>query len=597
MLRVRVLLGVSTLLVLLGGRTPEAHALTSAPVSVSFTFDDGRANQEEGRALLVRYGMRGTFFVNSGRIGQSTRLTLAQLQAFQAEGHEIGGHSVSHPRLPDLDPEEQARQICDERVALSTAGLTVTSFAYPHGAQDETTRRLVMECGYNSARDSAGLVSPGGCVNCPVAERIPPANPYAVRTFSSVESTTTLQDLQDAVLRAEQGGGGWVTFVLHDVCDGCGPLAISPATLDAFLAWLAPRAALGTSVRTVHDVIGGPVQPPVPGPPPPVREDASQLLLNPSLEDDANGDGLPDCWMRKSYGDVTAVWSQPGDVREGSRAQQVTVTRHVSGDVKLLSSQDLGACAPPVRIGHRYKASAWYRTDGPARFAAYYRTAAGGWVWWAQGPLLPHSAAYAPAEWTTPPAPPEATALSVGLSLIGPGTLAMDAYALADATPLSPVIGFGAAWRYEASGLDPGADWLTAGFDDSGWASGAGQLGYGDRDETTVLPATTPAQTSVYFRKKVTLARPVIEASLGAIFDDGLAVWVNGTLVLTRNMGVGTAHAKYATASAENERVEALLPPGVFVPGENLIAVMVKQNGRTSPDVSFDLRLDVAQEN
>jgi len=291
------------------------------------------------------------------------------------------------------------------------------------------------------------------------------------------------------------------------------------------------------------------------------------------------------------------VWSQPGDVREGSRAQQVTVTLHVSGDVKLLSSQDLGACAPPVRIGHRYKASAWYRTDGPARFAAYYRTAAGGWVWWAQGPLLPHSAAYAPAEWTTPPAPPEATALSVGLSLIGPGTLAMDAYALADATPLSPVIGFGAVWRYEASGLDPGADWLTAGFDDSGWASGAGQLGYGDRDETTVLPATTPAQTSVYFRKKVTLARPVIEASLGAIFDDGLAVWVNGTLVLTRNMGVGTAHAKYATASAENERVEALLPPGVFVPGENLIAVMVKQNGRTSPDVSFDLRLDVAQEN
>ena len=595
MLRVWMVVGLSTVLVSLGARAPEAQALSTAPVVVSFTFDDGRATQEEGRALLARHGMRGTFYVNSGRIGQSTRLTLAQLQAFQAEGHEIGGHSVSHPRLPDLDPDEQARQICDERVALSAAGLTVTSFAYPHGAQDATTRQRVLACGYNSARDSAGLLSPDGCGNCPVAERIPPANPYVLRTFSSVESTTTLQQLQDAVLRAEQGGGGWVTFVLHDVCDGCGPLSITPATLDAFLAWLAPRAAHGTTVRTVHEVIGGPVQPPVPGPPPPARPDADQLLLNPSLEDDANGDGTPDCWQRKSYGDVTAVWSQPGDAPDGSRAQQVTLTRHVSGDVKLISSQDLGACAPPVRPGHRYRASAWYRTDGPVRFAAYYRTAAGGWVWWAQGPLLPHSVTYAPAEWTTPPAPAEATAISVGLALMGPGTLAMDAHALADTTPLRPVIPFGSVWRYEASGLDPGAAWATAGFDDAAWAAGAGQLGYGDRDEATVLPATTPSQTSVYFRKKVTVERTVTDATLSALFDDGIAVWVNGTLVLTRNMGVGTAHAKYATASAENERVDVTLPPGVFVPGENTVAVMVKQNGRTSPDLSFDLRLDVAQ--
>lgn len=595
MLRVWMLFGLSTLLVSLGGRRTEASALASAPVVVSFTFDDGRANQAEGRALLARYGMRGTFYVNSGRVGLSTRLTLAQLQAFQAEGHEIGGHSVSHPRLTDLDEGEQARQICDERVALSAAGLAVTSFAYPYGAQDATTRRLVRACGYNSGRDSAGLVSPGGCASCPVAERLPPADPYALRTFSSVASTTTLEDLQDAVTRAEQGGGGWVTFVIHDVCDGCGPLSISPATLEAFLAWLAPRAAQGTTVRTVHEVIGGPVLPPVPGPPPPARQDSSQLLLNPSLEEDAQGDGLPDCWMRKSYGDLTAAWSQPADAPDGSRAAQVSITRHVSGDVKFVSSQDLGACAPPARPGHRYRVRAWYRTDGPARFAAYYRTAAGGWVWWAQGPLLPPSAAYAPAEWTMPPAPEGATALSVGLSLIGPGTLAMDAHTLEDLTPLRPVIAFGDSWRYEASGLDPGAGWASAGFDDSGWALGAGQLGYGDGDEVTVLPATSPSQTSVYFRKKVILERSAVDATLSAVYDDGLAVWVNGTLVLTRNMGVGTAHAKYATASAENERVELSLPPGVFVPGENTLSVMVKQNGRTSPDLSFDLRLDVAQ--
>ncbi|MFP2924583.1 polysaccharide deacetylase family protein [Pyxidicoccus sp. 3LG] len=596
MSRVWLSFGLSTVLVLLAGQALPAQAQTSGPVVVSFTFDDGRANQAEARALLAGHGMRGTFYVNSGRIGQTGRLTLAQLQEYQAEGHEIGGHTVSHPRLTTLDPDEQARQICDERVALVGAGLTVTSFAYPYGAQDATTRQRVIDCGYNSGRDSAGLLSSGGCLHCPVAERMPPADPYVLRTVSSVEATTTLQDLQDAVLRAEQGGGGWVTFVIHDVCDGCGPLAISPATLDAFLAWLAPRAMLGTTVRTVHEVIGGSIRPVVSGPPPPARVATGQLLFNPSLEEDANGDGLPDCWLRKTYGDLSAEWSQPVAVKEGSRAQQVTITRHVSGDVKLVSAHDLGACAPPARPGHRYHASAWYTTDGPARFAAYYRTAAGGWVWWAQGPLLPHSDTYALAEWTTPPAPPEATAVSVGLSLIGVGTLAVDDHSLVDTTPLVPVIAYGDTWKYEASGVDPGADWYTAGFDDSGWAAGAGQLGYGDRDEATVLPATTPSQTSVYFRKKVVLAGPAVDATLGALYDDGIAVWVNGTLVLTRNLGVGTAHAKYATASAENERVEVSLPPGVFVPGENTVAVMVKQNGRTSPDLSFDLRLDVAQQ-
>jgi hypothetical protein len=109
-----------------------------------------------------------------------------------------------------------------------------------------------------------------------------------------------------------------------------------------------------------------------------------------------------------------------------------------------------------------------------------------------------------------------------------------------------------------------------------------------------VLPATVPSQTSLYFRRKVTVTGPIVEARLRAVFDDGIAVWVNGSLVLTRNMGVGVAHEKYATASAENEQVEAALPAGAFVAGENLIAVMVKQNGRTSPDVSFDLRLEVA---
>jgi galactose oxidase len=158
---------------------------------------------------------------------------------------------------------------------------------------------------------------------------------------------------------------------------------------------------------------------------------------------------------------------------------------------------------------------------------------------------------------------------------------------------MQPIV-FGDVWRYQDSGLDPGAGWSTLGFDDAAWGSGAGQLGYGDGDETTVLSQTTPSQPSVYFRKKITLSGPVTSATLRVLFDDGVVVYVNGIQVFSRNVTF-TDHGRYASAGAENELQTAALSlsPNPFVMGENVIAVMVKQNGRTSPDLTFDLALEV----
>ena len=139
----------------------------------------------------------------------------------------------------------------------------------------------------------------------------------------------------------------------------------------------------------------------------------------------------------------------------------------------------------------------------------------------------------------------------------------------------------------------PGAQWPMASFDDSAWPSGAGQLGYGDGDEATVINRTSPSQSSVYFRKKITLNGSVTQANLRVLFDDGFAVFVNGTQVFAKNVDKGLAHDKYATAGTENELVAGTIPTAAFVQGENTIAVIVKQTGATSPDLSFDLELQL----
>ena len=58
----------------------------------------------------------------------------SDVDALNAAGNEIGGHTVDHVRLTNLTPAQQHQQICDDADALRARGYTITSFAYPFGA-------------------------------------------------------------------------------------------------------------------------------------------------------------------------------------------------------------------------------------------------------------------------------------------------------------------------------------------------------------------------------------------------------------------------------------------------------------------------------
>lgn len=237
----------------------------ATPTLVSLTFDDGLSNQYQVDPMLAQHGMHATFYIPSGSVGSSGNLTWDQLSVLQADGNEIGGHTVDHVDLTTLTTTQATAEVCNDRNALTSHGLTVTDFAYPYGAYNASVEGVVSGCGYSSARRSWGLCpisdSLAQCAAEPFAkdpvEPVPPPDVLATRTLPSVLATTSLGDLENAVTRGENAGGGWITFVFHNVCDGCDPngYSISPATLNSFLDWLAARAATGTSVRTVRDVV------------------------------------------------------------------------------------------------------------------------------------------------------------------------------------------------------------------------------------------------------------------------------------------------------------------------------------------------------
>jgi len=245
-------------------------AAKAGPTIVSLTFDDATADQYQVGAMLAQDGVRATFYVNSDNVGASSSfMTWSQLSDLAAGGNEITGHTLDHVDLTTVTTTEATRQVCDDRQAIISHGFSpVMDFAYPYGSENTSIESIVNGCGYSSARRAWGLCPLGQVVpNCPdgaggqqpYTTPLPPSyNRWRILTVG-VHASTTLADLEQGITRAEASGGGWVTLLIHHVCDGCDPTngaSVSASILGPFIDWLAPRSANGTYVRTMQDVVG-----------------------------------------------------------------------------------------------------------------------------------------------------------------------------------------------------------------------------------------------------------------------------------------------------------------------------------------------------
>jgi peptidoglycan/xylan/chitin deacetylase (PgdA/CDA1 family) len=283
---------------------------TRDPTVVSLNFDRNYADQASTRSLLTSHGMDATFYVNSGSVGLSGYLTWTQLQELRDDGNEIAGETINHTKLTQVTTEEARHQVCDDRAALVGHGFSPTSFAYPYSAYDATVQQIVRDCGYSSARTVGRLADL--CAGCPYAESIPPADAYAIRTPNSIKSTTTLDTIKSYVTLAETHGGGWVVLLFNHVCDGCHSYAITQANLTAFLDWLQARAADGTVVKTVGQVIQTP-------PPPPPPSDTTP----PTSSISCNGVSCSTSWYRSAVSVALSATDEQG-------GSGVTATRYTT---------------------------------------------------------------------------------------------------------------------------------------------------------------------------------------------------------------------------------------------------------------------------
>ena len=77
-------------------------------------------------------------------------MTQSEVAELAADGlFEVGGHTVTHPVLPTLDPAERRNEILEGKLACERfVNRSIAGFAYPHGALDADSRAAVQECGF-----------------------------------------------------------------------------------------------------------------------------------------------------------------------------------------------------------------------------------------------------------------------------------------------------------------------------------------------------------------------------------------------------------------------------------------------------------------
>ena len=165
--------------------------------------------------------------------------------------------------------------------------------------------------------------------------------------------------------------------------------------------------------------------------------------------------------------------------------------------------------------------------------------------------------------------------------------------ATTSATATNDLVAAGSTWRYLDDGSDQGTEWRAADFDDSSWASGAAELGFGEGDEATTLAS---GHITYYFRHTFSVASPGDVSTLTLFLkrDDGAVVYLNGTEVARDNLAAGEITSSTLASNAADDGKsfhEFTLDKAGLVAGDNVLAVEVHQVSTSSSDLSFDLQL------
>jgi peptidoglycan/xylan/chitin deacetylase (PgdA/CDA1 family) len=150
---------------------PQPVALTGGPAAPIFhrlpvqqpvaflTMDDGQVQLPEAIPLMQAAHIPFTMFLIAPVAAQNPSF----FQQLVAAGGVIEDHTITHPELPGKSYAFQRHEVCDAKASLEQTfgGTHLRLFRPPYGDYDQTTLRVVHDCGLTAAFHWSETVNDG----------------------------------------------------------------------------------------------------------------------------------------------------------------------------------------------------------------------------------------------------------------------------------------------------------------------------------------------------------------------------------------------------------------------------------------------------
>lgn len=144
---------------------------------VIITFDDGLTEAVENSVpILENAGFSAVFYMPTNFLGIKSSWMIPEINAeFQivdwpavrdldSRGFEIGSHTMNHPWLDRIPPDQCYKELEGSRKRLEDfLGHEVRHIAYPFGAHDERVKIIASETGYHTACTTEPYIAKVDC--------------------------------------------------------------------------------------------------------------------------------------------------------------------------------------------------------------------------------------------------------------------------------------------------------------------------------------------------------------------------------------------------------------------------------------------------
>lgn len=121
---------------------------------LTMSYDDGAHFDREVVEILDRYGVRGTFHLNSGKFDDEGGWNIkAEEVKTLYKNHEVSVHTVNHPNPINCTQMGWINEVLEDKRRLEElCGYPVRGMSYPFGAYNDSVIRGARECGMEYSR-------------------------------------------------------------------------------------------------------------------------------------------------------------------------------------------------------------------------------------------------------------------------------------------------------------------------------------------------------------------------------------------------------------------------------------------------------------